>query len=145
MADGDDAHGEVILVRELSTGKEAKLLGPGGTNNTIASENAVDTNSVVEVVSGLSGGEVVDIVVGLLAFDLHDFSAGKALPVEAKLIVETSEPIAEQANKLNCVWSDIDAELSTLDKADDGSGQQVLERGIAAGKPPYEGYQGAGG
>ena len=119
---GDDAHSEVILVWELSASEEAELLGPVRTNNTVASENAVDTNSVVKVVSGLGGGKVVNVVIGLLALDFHNFRTSKALPVEAKLIVITGELVAEQANKLDRVRSDMDIKFPTLSETDDGSG-----------------------
>ena len=97
----DDAHGEIILVWELSTGEEAELLGPVGTGKTIASENTVNTNSVVKVVSSLGGGKVVNIVIGRLALDLHDFSTSKAFPVEAELVVETRESTTEQVDEID--------------------------------------------
>ena len=93
--DGDYLHGEVILVWECSTGEEAKPLGPGRVDDSIAGENAVDTNSVVKVVSGLGSGEVVDIVIGILALDFRDLCTSKALPVETKLVVEASKLLAE--------------------------------------------------
>ena len=138
---GDDTHSEVILIWELSTGKDAELLGPVRTDNTIASENAVDSNSVVKVVSGLGGGEVVDIVIRAFALDFHNFRTSKAFPVEAKLVVITGELVAEQANKLNRVRSNIDIELPILGETDDGGGQYVLESDIAGGEPPYAVYQ----
>jgi len=124
---GDDAHSEVIFVWELSTGKDPELLGPVGTDNTISGENAVDTNSVVKVISGLGRGEVVDVVIRTLALNFHNFCTRKTLPVEAKLVVVTGELVAEQADKLNRVRSNIDIELPVLGKTDDGSGQRVLE------------------
>jgi len=118
----DDAHSEAILVWELSPGKNAKLLGPVRTDNTIPGENAVDTNPVVKVVSGLGGGEVVDVVIRALALDFYDFRTSETLPVEAKLVVITGELVAEQANKLNRVWSNVDVVFPTLSETDDGSG-----------------------
>ena len=133
----DDAHGEMILVWEISTGEETEPLGPVRTDNTIPSENAVDTNSMVKEVSGSGGGEVVNVVIGALALDFDDFRTGEALPVEAKFIIVASELVTEQADELDCVWSNIEVELSTLSETDDGSGQQVFKGRIAGGEPSY--------
>jgi len=140
-ANRDDAHSEVILVWELSTGKDPELLGPVGTDNTISGENTVDTNSVVKVISGLAGGEVVDVVIRALSLNFHDFCAREALPVEAKLVVVTGEFVTEQADKLNRIRSNMDIELPVFGKTNDGSGQHVLESCIAGGEPSYAGCQ----
>lgn len=138
---GDDLHGEVILIRELSTGEEAKPLGPASADNTIASENTVDTNSVVKEVPSLGAGEVVNVVKGLPALDFHDLCTSETLPVEAKFVVEASELLPEQANKLDGVRSNVNVGFAALGETDDGGGQQVLESGIAGGEPSCVVYQ----
>ena len=121
-ADGDDLHGEVVFVWELSIGEEAKHLGPGRVDNKIAGEKAVDTNSVVKVGSGLSSGEVVNIMPGILALDFHDFCTGEALPVKTKLVVEAGKLLAERPNEHGRVWSDVDVLLPPFEETDDGGG-----------------------
>jgi len=69
-ANGDDLHVKVILIWEFSSSEEAKPLGPIRADNAVASENIVDTNSVVEIVTGLGGSEIVHIVICRLTPDL---------------------------------------------------------------------------
>ena len=91
----------------------------------------------------MGSGEVVNVVIDLQILDLDDLCTSETLPVKVNLVVEVGEILADQAYKIDDVWCDIDVILAVFEETDDRGGQQVLESGIAVGRPHYTIYQGA--
>lgn len=91
----------------------------------------------------MGSGEVVNVVINLQILDLDDLCTSETLPVKIDLVVEAGEILADQAYKIDGVWCDIGVILAVFEETDDRGGQQVLESGIAAGRPHCAVYQGA--
>ena len=82
-----DLHGKAVLIRELSTGGEVKLVGPVRTCGAMASEDIADAGSGVKVVPGFDSRQAANIPTGLFGLDFDGLCIRRTFSVEADLIV----------------------------------------------------------
>jgi len=92
---GDQFERQGVLGNAGRASEVSESLGVGGSGETVAREDGVDADTVVEIVARDSACDVIDIVKRVLAFDLQNLGTGETFPVEANGIKVTSIDRAE--------------------------------------------------
>lgn len=91
----DERHRERVAVGERRARDVAKALRKVRVRDAVAAEHAVHAHAVVEVVTRLGARDEVRVRVRVEPADLEHARTREALPVEAELVEEVGELVAD--------------------------------------------------